>query len=136
MTRYEKCVVTGEFDEVLAKVREQIENAGFYVLCDIDLCAVFEERFGLDDHRRYRILGVCGPPSAEQDLEDDIFLGVLLPRKFVVYETDEGEVVVGAIDPHPVDSADVETAASADQVRGRLADVLRSVTMETEVLPD
>lgn len=134
MTQFETRVANGGFDEVLAEVREQLENAGFCVLCDIDVRATFEEQFGLDDHRRYRILGVCGPPMAERDLDDDIFLGVLLPRKFVVYENDEGDVVVGAVDPHAVVPADVETDASADEVRRRLADVLRSVTMETDVL--
>ncbi|WP_265109916.1 DUF302 domain-containing protein [Halosolutus halophilus] len=90
--------VDGEFDDVVAETIDALEDAGFGVLCDIDVQATFEKKLG-EDFRQYRILGACNPGLAHQGLEEDLELGTLLPCNVVVYEGDDGAVVVSAVEP-------------------------------------
>jgi uncharacterized protein (DUF302 family) len=105
MAYYNKRVVEGEFDEVVSEVTDRLEEEGFGILSDIDVQEKFKEKLGLNEYRRYRILGACNPPLAEEGLDAEIDLGVLLPCNVVVYENDDGEVVVSAVDPHAMLSA-------------------------------
>ena len=86
------------FDEAVDRVREDLKDEGFGVLCDIDVEDTFEKKLGID-YRRYRILGACNPGYARTSLEEEIELGVLLPCNVVVYEDDDGEIIVSALDP-------------------------------------
>jgi uncharacterized protein (DUF302 family) len=88
----------GEFDAVVAETTEALSEEGFGVLCDIDVEATFAEKLD-EDFRQYRILGACNPGLAHEGLQEEPDLGALLPCNVVVYETDDGEVVVSAVDP-------------------------------------
>ncbi|QCJ46619.1 MULTISPECIES: DUF302 domain-containing protein [Haloprofundus] len=90
--------VDGEFDETVEETIAALGDEGFGVLCDIDVRATFAEKLD-EEFRRYRILGACSPKLAREGLEDEIELGALLPCNVVVYETDDEDVVVSAIDP-------------------------------------
>ena len=96
----------GDFDEIVERTVEALEEEGFGVLCDIDVRSTFAEKLD-EEFREYRILGACNPELARRGLEEEIQLGALLPCNVVVYEEDDGEVVVGAVDPEVlVDVAD------------------------------
>jgi uncharacterized protein (DUF302 family) len=84
------------FDEALAQMEVALKKEGFGVLCQIDIQAKLKEKLGVD-FPRYVILGACNPPLAQQALQKDINLGLLLPCNTVVYE-DGGQVHVGAVD--------------------------------------
>ena len=84
------------FDEALAQMEAALKKEGFGVLCQIDIQAKLKEKLGVD-FPRYVILGACNPPLAQQALQKDINLGLLLPCNTVVYE-DGGQVHVGAVD--------------------------------------
>src|ERR1017187_10484761 len=84
------------FDEALAQMEVELKKEGFGVLCQIDIQAKLKEKLGID-FPRYIILGVCNPPLAQQALQQDINLGLLLPCNVVVYEED-GQVHVGVVD--------------------------------------
>ncbi|MFC4541379.1 DUF302 domain-containing protein [Halosolutus amylolyticus] len=90
--------VAGEFDDVVTETIDALEDEGFGVLCDIDVQATLEKKLG-EDFRQYRILGACNPGLAHEGLEADVELGTLLPCNVVVYEGDDGDVVVSAVDP-------------------------------------
>ena len=126
MTYYNKRVVEGEFDDVVSEVTDRLEEEGFGILSDIDVREKFKEKLGLDEYRRYRILGACNPPLAEEGLDAEIDLGVLLPCNVVVYENDDGEVVVSAVDPHAMLSEVDNSALDAisDDVSERFDRVL------------
>lgn len=126
MAYYNKRVVEGEFDDVVDEVTGRLEEEGFGILSDIDVQEKFKEKLGLDEYRRYRILGACNPPLAEEGLDAEIDLGVLLPCNVVVYENDDGEVVVSAVDPHAMLSAVDNPAINAisDDVSERFDRVL------------
>ncbi|MHB9285927.1 DUF302 domain-containing protein [Halobacteriales archaeon Cl-PHB] len=123
--------VDGSFDEVVEQTIAALEDEGFGVLCDIEVRATFAEKLD-EEFRNYRILGACNPGLAHQGLQDDIDLGALLPCNVVVYEADDGDVVVGAVDPNRLvglsDEPALETmAAEADD---RFARVLSALAAE------
>ena len=90
--------VEGEFEDVVDRTTNALAEEGFGVLCDIDVRATFAEKLD-QEFRQYRILGACNPELAYQGLEDEIELGALLPCNVIVYETDDGSIVVSAVDP-------------------------------------
>ena len=91
--------VTGPFDDVVDATIAALEAEGFGVLCDVDVQATLDEKLG-EQFRQYRILGACNPALAHEGLTEEIDLGALLPCNVVVYEDDDGDVVVSAVDPH------------------------------------
>ena len=125
--------VTGEFDDVVDTTIAALEDEGFGVLCDIDIQATLKEKLG-EEFRQYRILGACNPPLAYEGLTEEIELGALLPCNVIVYETDDGEVMVSAVDPQQlVGIADNEALDSiANEVHDRFERVLVSVADELE----
>lgn len=121
--------VDGEFDTVVETTVDALEDEGFGVLCDVDVQATFAKKLDAE-FRQYRILGACNPPLAKQGLEADVRLGALLPCNVVVYETDDGEVAVSAVDPEKLLSVvdDPELDAIGAEVRERFERVLESVS--------
>jgi len=85
------------FGEAVEKVKSAFQQAGFGVLCDIDVQEKFKKKLGID-YPSYRILGLCDPAKAQQALEADLNIGLLLPCNVVVY-VKNGDVVVSAILP-------------------------------------
>ena len=123
--------VSGDFDEVVETTIDTLKDDGFGVLCDIDVQATLKEKLG-EEFRHYRILGACNPALAYQGLNEEIELGALLPCNVIVYETDSGEVVVSAVEPHQLlKVADNETLDSiATEVHNRFERVLASIAEE------
>jgi len=117
--------VDGEFDDVVEETIDALDSEGFGVLCDVDVQATFAKKLDAD-FRQYRILGACNPPLAKQGLEADVRLGALLPCNVIVYETDEGEVGVSAVDPVELLSVadDPELDEIGAEVRERFERVL------------
>ncbi|GAB6860266.1 DUF302 domain-containing protein [Haloplanus litoreus] len=125
--------VSGEFDAVVDATNAALKDEGFGVLCDIDIQATLEEKLG-EEFRQYRILGACNPPLAFDGLTEEIELGALLPCNVIVYESDDGGVVVSAVDPEQlVGIADNDALDSiAIEVTERFERVLAAVTDEFE----
>lgn len=90
--------VDGPFDEVVENTMAALSDEGFGVLCDIDVQATFAEKLDVD-YRQYRILGACNPELAHEGLQAEKELGALLPCNVIVYEREDGGVVVSAVDP-------------------------------------
>ncbi|EMA62368.1 DUF302 domain-containing protein [Halorubrum kocurii] len=90
--------VAGEFDDVVDATTAALKDEGFGVLSDIDIRATLREKLG-EEFRQYRILGACNPSLAFDGLTEEIELGALLPCNVIVYESDDGDIVVSAVDP-------------------------------------
>jgi len=120
--------VDGEFDAVVEKTVDALEDAGFGILSDIDVRATFAKKLD-EEFRQYRILGACNPGLARQGLDVDLELGALLPCNVIVYESDDGDVVVSAIDPERLlgvaDDPDLDAVAedAADRFDRALGDL-------------
>src|SRR5512146_1345857 len=84
------------FAEAVERVRAELLEEGFGVLCDIDVQATLREKLGAE-LEPYLILGACNPPLAHQALSIEPDLGTLLPCNVVVYERD-GETHISAIE--------------------------------------
>ena len=118
------------FTEAVERVRDELKQEGFGVLCEIDVQATLEEKLGAD-REPYLILGACNPPLAHQALSAEADLGTLLPCNVVVYERD-GETHVSAIDAERmlsiVGNADLQPVAA--QVREKLAAVVERASRD------
>ena len=113
--------VAGSMDEVREQVTVELQKEGFGVLTEIDVAATLKKKIDVD-RKPYVILGACNPALANQAINADPDIGLLLPCNVVVREEDDGSVTVAFMDPVAVLSL-VEkegVAELAAEVRGRL----------------
>jgi uncharacterized protein (DUF302 family) len=129
--------VDAEFDRAVETTMDALGDEGFGVLCDIDVRATFEEKLDRE-FRQYRILGACNPALAHEGLTEEPGLGTLLPCNVVVYETDDGEVVVSAVDPRELVGVAGNPALDsiATEVHDRFERVLTVVADELGTDPE
>ena len=107
--------------EAIARVTEALKTEGFGVLTEIDVAGTLKKKLDLD-RRPYHILGACNPKLANQALEADPDIGLLLPCNVVVREEEDGKVTVGFMDPAAVMSLVEKEGVEilANDVRSRL----------------
>jgi uncharacterized protein (DUF302 family) len=112
------------FTEAVDKVTEALKTEGFGVLSEIDVKATLKKKINVD-RKPYKILGACNPALANQALNADPDIGLLLPCNVVVREEDDGAVTVAFMDPAAVLKLVEQPAvtALANEVRGKLEKV-------------
>jgi uncharacterized protein (DUF302 family) len=113
------------FAEAVERVRAELKEEGFGVLCEIDVQATLREKLGAETEP-YVILGACNPPLAHQALSAEADLGTLLPCNVVVYERD-GQTHISAIDAERMLSIvrNDELQPIAAKVRDKLVGVVQ-----------
>ena len=115
---------TAPFAEAIERVRAELKEEGFGILCEIDVRATLREKLGVEQEP-YMILGACNPPLAHQSLSAEPELGTLLPCNVVVYER-HGETHISAVDAERMLSivGNDELTPIAAKVRAKLAAVV------------
>lgn len=113
-----------DFDDAVQRVTDALADEGFGVLSEIDVSATLKKKIDVD-RRPYVILGACNPQLANQALNADPDIGVLLPCNVVVREEENGRITVLFMDPAAVmslvDKPGVEELAG--DVKARLEKV-------------
>jgi uncharacterized protein (DUF302 family) len=112
------------FANAVERVRTELREEGFGVLCEIDVQATLKAKLDIDGDP-YLILGACNPSLAHRALEAEPDLGVLLPCNVVVYER-RGRTTISAVDAKRMLSivGNDELSPVAAEVRRRLASVV------------
>jgi uncharacterized protein (DUF302 family) len=116
--------LSGNMDDIRSRVIEELQKVGFGVLTEIDVAATLKKKIDVD-RRPYLILGACNPKLANQAINADPDIGLLLPCNVVLREEEDGSVTVAFMDPVAVlglvDKPGVELLAG--EVRGLLESV-------------
>lgn len=116
------------FEDAVGNIIEALKEQGFGVLTEIDAKKVLKEKLDLD-RRPYKILGACNPNFAHRALDMEPEIGVLLPCNVLVYEKENGEIMVSAMNPEAalglVGNTEIEEIAK--EVRNRIEMVLEKL---------
>ena len=120
--------VHGSFDDALSATRQALADQGFGVLTEIDMRATLKAKLDVDSAQQV-ILGACRPPLAYAALQAEPSIGLLLPCNVVVRATDEGSVLVQALNPDMMVSmtGNPNLAAVATDASARLSAALDSL---------
>jgi uncharacterized protein (DUF302 family) len=115
------------FDEAITRVTDELKKEGFGVLTEIDVQDTLKKKLNAD-FRRYKILGARNPPFAYQALQAEEYIGAMLPCNVIVQEKGKG-VEIAAVDPvaSMAGVKNTKLAGIAEQVRGKLANVIKNV---------
>jgi uncharacterized protein (DUF302 family) len=120
--------VNADLSAVEEKIVAALAEEGFGVLTEIDVQATLKKKLGLEK-RPYKILGACNPELANQAIDAEPEIGVLLPCNVVLRQDESGQNIVTFMDPAAVLTlVDREGVAElANEVRARLKRVSEAV---------
>ena len=116
--------LSGNMDDIRSRVVEELQKAGFGVLTEIDVAATLKKKIDVD-RRPYIILGACNPGLANQAINADPDIGLLLPCNVVLREEEDTSITVAFMDPVAVMSLVKKEGVEqlAAEVRGLLEGV-------------
>jgi len=116
--------ITGEFEEVIKKVTDELEIVGFGVLTEINVTESHKKKLDID-FKKYRILGACNASYAHQALKAEDKIGTMLPCNVIVQEMENGKIEVAAV--NPMASMQAVKNKNLEQVATEIGDKLKQV---------
>ena len=131
MKYYYNTIVTGDFNDIEAKVIELLKNEGFGVLTQINMQQTLKNKLNVN-FRKYKILGACNPPFAYKALQAEDKIGTMLPCNLIIQEILPNKIEVSAINPlvsmQAVSNEALNTVAQA--VSSKLENVINNLNNE------
>ena len=124
MPYYYSKIISGKFDDVVAKVTDELKKEGFGVLTQIDVSQTLKNKLNVD-FRPYKILGACNPPFAYKALQTEGKIGVMLPCNVIVQDRGNGAVDIAAIEP--VTSMQAVKNPALEQIAAEIQEKLHRV---------
>lgn len=85
------------FNEAVAKTKQELSKQGFGVLTEIDVQATLKKKLNVS-LEKYIILGACNPSLALKALQTETEIGLMLPCNVIIYEN-QGKTFVSTILP-------------------------------------
>jgi uncharacterized protein (DUF302 family) len=116
--------LTGNIDDIRTRVIDELQKVGFGVLTEIDVAATLKKKIDVD-RLPYLILGACNPKLANQAINADPDIGLLLPCNVVLREEEDGSVTVAFMDPAAV--LGLVEKEGVEQLAGEVRGLLESV---------
>jgi uncharacterized protein (DUF302 family) len=80
------------------RVTAALKKQGFGVVTEIDVQAIVKKKLN-QSTRPYVILGACNPKLSHAALEKDPYVGLLLPCNVIIFEDENGKIVVSFAKP-------------------------------------
>ncbi|MCE7748793.1 MAG: DUF302 domain-containing protein [Candidatus Heimdallarchaeaceae archaeon] len=117
-----------KFKEVEKATREILAEYGFGILTEIDAQETLKDKIDADI-RPYKILGACNPPFAHKAIVLVPEIGALLPCNVIIYENENGKIVVSAMNPKEAMSVVKVDKLNelADEVNEIMKDVIKDI---------
>ncbi|NIQ08946.1 MAG: DUF302 domain-containing protein [candidate division Zixibacteria bacterium] len=118
------------YEKAIEKVTAALKEEGFGVMTEVNVKSTLNEKIGVDDFRKYIILGACNPSLAYQALQIQQDAGLLLPCNVIVYEEDADTSFVSILDPITILGVanNPELNSVAEEAQNRLRRVMESLS--------
>ncbi|WP_373056337.1 DUF302 domain-containing protein [Zunongwangia sp. H14] len=123
MKYYFDKTITGEFEEVIQKVTNELEKEGFGVLTEINVTETLKKKLDVD-FKNYRILGACNAPYAHKALQAEDKIGTMLPCNVIVQELEKGKKVAAV---NPMASMQAVQNNDLEKIATEIGDKLKQV---------
>ncbi|MGM0420608.1 MAG: DUF302 domain-containing protein [Bacillota bacterium] len=116
------------YQDTVEKVKVELKKEGFGVLAELDMKNIFQEKLDKEIND-YIILEACNPAFAFDGIGEEYELGLLLPCNVIVFETEDQEIKVAAIDPEKaLGMSDNEKVNEiAQEIKARLERAIENV---------
>jgi len=123
-----RTVFDGDMAAAEAAITDALKAVGFGILTRIDVAETLKKKIDVE-RGPYVILGACNPRLANQALNLEPELGLMLPCNVIVYKDADGQTVVSIIDPAAmvgmIDNTDLECLVN--EARPLLEQALNSI---------
>ena len=90
-------IVKQTFEYVDKDIREQLAKVGFGIITEIDIMKTFKEKLDIE-YPKFKILGACNPALADQALDIQPEVAMLMPCNVVFWENEDKMVTLSSVD--------------------------------------
>lgn len=120
-----QATINATVEQAEVEIRKALGEQGFGVLTEIDLAATLQAKLGVE-RAPLKILGACNPTFANQALEVDPSVALMLPCNVVLAADDDAHTTITIADPREM-MTENEFGELANGAAERLSRALTSV---------
>ena len=87
---------TKSFQDVNNQIRESLAKEGFGIITEIDIQKTFKEKLDLM-YPKFQILGACNPKLANEALDYEKEVAMLMPCNVIFWENEDSSVTISIV---------------------------------------